>query len=218
MVTKNQILEAVKQAYQNKGERRFLQSVEVEVKLKGIDASKQDTSFSEVYALPKGLGSKRRTVCIIADSATITKARSSGAERVLSRADLEALITDKKAVKKLARQYDFFVAETGLMALVGRGMGQILGPRNKIPVPLPPSAEPAPVVDRLRNSVRVRLKGQPVIRCVVGSEDMDPDAIAENIIGLTEAIAQKVKGGSSSIGAIAVKLTMGHPYRTKQVN
>ncbi|MCL5788341.1 MAG: 50S ribosomal protein L1 [Candidatus Marsarchaeota archaeon] len=218
MVTKNQILEAVKEALQERSTRRFRQSVDVEITLKGIDASKQDTSFSEVYAMPRGLGSKRRSVCVIADSATITKARSSGADRVLSRGDLESLLSDKKSVKKLARSYDFFVAETGLMSLVGRGMGQILGPRNKIPVPLPPSAEPKPVVERLRNSVRIRLKGQPVIRCVAGSEDMEPEAIAENILGLTEAVAQKVKGGASSIGAVTVKLSMGKPVSTKEAS
>jgi len=212
---KQQLVEALKQVRENTEKRRFTQSVDVEIRLRGIDATKQDTSFADVYVLPKGLGNKRRSVCIIADGASLPKARESGADRVLTRVELEALSGDKKSIKKLARNFDFFVADAALMANVGRIMGQVLGPRNKIPVPFPSSAEPKPIVERLRNSVRVRLKGQPVIRCMVGSEDMEAESVADNISGLLEFIAQKVKGGASSIDSLVLKFTMGKPVRVR---
>jgi large subunit ribosomal protein L1 len=215
VLSKQQIAEALEQARKTAEKRRFTQSIDVEIKLRGIDATKQDTSFADVYTLPKGLGDKRRSVCIIADGASLLKARESGADRVLTRAELEALTGDKKSIKKLARNYDFFVADATLMANVGRIMGQVLGPRNKIPVPFPGAAEPKPIVERLRNSVRVRLKGQPVIRCMVGSEGMEAESVAENVVGLLDFVAQKVKGGASSIDSLTLKLTMSKPVRVR---
>jgi large subunit ribosomal protein L1 len=215
MIDREQIVSVVEKAKKDATQRRFPQSIDLEVKLRGIDATKQDTSFTEVYPLPKGLGSKRKTVCILADGNSLPRARNSGADRVMSRAELEAMAGDKKAIKKLARSYDFFVADVTLMPVVGRVMGQVLGPRNKVPTPFPSNAEPSPIVARLNTSVRVKLKGQPVIRCAIGSEEMSPQDVAENVRGVLDLVAQKVKGGAGSIDKVSIKLTMGKPSSAK---
>ncbi len=214
VLVKEDIIEAIKQA-KNSEKRRFIQSIDLEIKLKGIDATKQENTFSEIYTLPKGLGSKKRSVCIIADTPTITKARESNADGLLTKEQLESLSGDKKSIRKLARKYDFFIADVSLMPLVGRIMGQILGPRNKIPVPLPPNVDPKSLVEKLRNSVRIKLKGQPVVRSLVGSEDMKEEDVTENVLALTDFVMQKIRGGPSSIHSLVIKLTMGSPVVVK---
>jgi large subunit ribosomal protein L1 len=212
VVGRDQVLNAVREARQSE-KRRFIQTLDLEIRLRGVDTSKPENTFVDVYALPKGLGSKKKKVCIIADTATLPKARESGAERVLSKEDLVALAGDKKAIRKLARQFDFFVADASLMATVGRTMGQILGPRNKVPTPLPPGADPKVLVQSLKNSVRVRLKGQPVVRTTVGSEDMSESDLTENALSLIDRVTQKLKGGQSAFDTAVLKLTMGKPVK-----
>jgi Ribosomal protein L1 len=213
MMDKQRLVEVLEQVKATSEKRKFTQSVEFELKLKNVDASKPENSFTETHPLPKGLSAKRRSVCVFADGASLPRARESGADAVMTRSDIEALAGDKKAVKKLAKKYDFFVADATLMPLIGRVMGQVLGPRGKMPTPFPVNADPKPIVERLRNSVLVKLKGQPVIRCMVGSEDMDADDLAENILDLVNYTTQKVKGGRAALDHALVKLTMSKPVK-----
>ena len=69
------------------------------------------------------------------------KAKKAGASLVINRGDLEALVGDKKKQKGLANDYDIFIAEAPLMPFVGRSLGATLGPRGKMPTPVPPNAD-----------------------------------------------------------------------------
>lgn len=212
MIDKQKLVELIEQLKNSAEKRRFKQTVELELKLRNIDVSKPENTFTEIHPLPKGVGKKRK-ICIFADGASLPRAREAGADEVLTRSDIEALANNKKAVKKLAKRFDFFVADATLMPLIGRVMGQILGPRGKMPTPFPPNVDPKPIVERLRNSVLIRLKGQPVIRCPVGTEDMDPADIADNIIDLINYVPQKVKGGQAVLDRAVIKLTMSKPVK-----
>ena len=44
---------------------------------------------------------------------------------------LDKLAQDKRASRKFINKYDFFLADTKLMPLVGKSLGQLLGPRGK---------------------------------------------------------------------------------------
>jgi len=214
MIDENKLVESLEQLKAKSKKRRFKQSVELELKLRNVDVSKPENSFTDIHPLPKGVG-KRRKVCVFADGASLLKARESGADQVMTRSDIEALASDKKAVKKLAKRFDFFVADSTLMPLIGRAMGQILGPRGKMPTPFPPNADPKPIVDRLRNSIVIKLKGQPVIRCRVGSEEMSSTDIADNVLDVLNYVSQKVKGGSATLDRLVLKLTMSEPVKVE---
>ncbi len=87
--------------------------------------------------------------------------------------------------------------------------GQILGPRNKMPEVVQPNADIRAVIDRLKRSVRVRVKDQPQVMCKVGTEDMDPKQVAENIATVLDEILKRVR--PEQLGDVSVKLTMGPP-------
>jgi len=63
------------------------------------------------------------------------------------------LAKEKKEARKIANGYDYFVAEAPLMPLVGRSLGQILGPRGKMPLPVPPTS---PIGDVYQTSTSQR--------------------------------------------------------------
>lgn len=47
-----------------------------------------------------------------------------------------------------------------MMPLVGRFLGPILGPRNKMPKPVPASIKLDPLLERLQSTVKVGIKQQ----------------------------------------------------------
>ena len=59
-------------------------------------------------------------------------------DTVISPEQIDELSENKREARKLAGKFDFFVAETGLMANIGKSLGVVLGPRGKMPRPIPP--------------------------------------------------------------------------------
>lgn len=66
-----------------------------------------------------------------------TKAREANATAVVDADELGRLSTDKRAARKFINKYDFFLADTQIMPTVGKSLGQLLGPRGKMPTPVP---------------------------------------------------------------------------------
>jgi len=122
---------------------------------------------------------------------------------------LDKLGREKKEARKLAQKYDFFIAEAPLMPQVGKTLGQMLGPRGKMPTPVPPTAPIDEVIKRHRRNIRLRMKDQQVIQCKVGTEDMADDALIQNIQTVLSRLETKLEKGPKNISSIAIKATMG---------
>ncbi|RLI28169.1 MAG: 50S ribosomal protein L1, partial [Candidatus Hecatellales archaeon] len=147
--------EALKKALEkalSSTKRNFTQSVELIVNLRDIDTRRPENKFNEMVELPNPLG-KDVKVCVIASGQMAVEAKKLGADGIVQREDLENLAKNRKAARKLAKAYDFFVAEAPLMPMIGRALGPLLGPRGKMPIPVPPNASLAPILERLRRTV-----------------------------------------------------------------
>ncbi|MCG2869590.1 MAG: 50S ribosomal protein L1 [Vulcanisaeta sp.] len=203
------IIKAVEEAKAKAKKRRFKQTYELIVKFRDFDVKNQSNRFNITVALPHPLPGKTPKVCVMATGAMVLAAKEANADAVLTREDIEKLAGNKKEIRRLANSYDFFVATPDLMVLIGRVMGQILGPRNKMPEVVQPNADIRAVIERLKRSVRVRVKDQPQVMCKVGTEDMDPKQVAENIAAVLEEILKRVR--PEQIREAVVKLTMGPP-------
>ncbi len=201
------ITKAVTEAKSKAKRRRFKQSYELIVRFREFDIKNQANRFSMTITLPHALQGKEPRICVIATGAMVLAAKEAKADAILTREDIEKLSGNKKEVRRLANSYDYFIATPDLMVLIGRVMGQILGPRNKMPEVVQPNADIKTVIDRLKRSVRIRVKDQPQIMCRVGTEDMDPRQVAENITAVLSEILSKVS--PEHLGNIIIKLTMG---------
>ena len=91
------------------------------------------------------------------------------------------------------------------MPFVGRFLGPVLGPRKKMPKPVPASAKPEPLIERLKNTAKVRIKDQPVIQAIVGTQDMDDELIADNIEAVLDILDRKLEKGRKQIKSMYVK-------------
>ena len=207
MISKDSIKKAVLEAIKLGSGRRFKQSVELIVVFKGYDPKSPDIKFRDAVYLPKGLG-KPPKILVIADGELLTKARELGID-VLSKEEVQKL--SKRGSKKIARKYDWFLVKSDLMTVVGKVLGPSLGPRGKFPIPIQPSANLDAIIKQYSMSTRLRNKEQPWVGCRVGTEDMDPDDITENIMTVLEFIESKIKKPIESVCRVYIKTTMGEP-------
>lgn len=211
MIDKNRLMEAIDEAIKKAKPRRFVETVEMAVNLKGVDLKRPENRIDAVITLPHGLG-KRRKVGVFAKGETALKAREAGADIVIEPEEIDELAKNKREAKKLANRIDFFIAEAPLMPEIGRKLGPILGPRGKIPQPIPPLADPKPFIERLRNSVRVRTRDKPVFHAPIGVREMDVEELAENALEVLKVL-EKYDNPSQVVRSIYVKTTMGPAVR-----
>ena len=205
---KQDILEAVKKAKEESKPRNFTQSVDVVITIKDLDVKKPENRIDEEVLLPNGRG-KDVKIAFIADGELALQAKNAGANMVINKGELEEMGKDRKGAKKIANRHDFFVAQADMMPLVGRFLGPVLGPRKKMPKPVPATAKPEPIMERLKSTVKVRIKDQPVIQALVGTQDMDDELIAANIEAIMVVLDQKLEKGRNQIKSMYVKTTMG---------
>jgi len=211
-LAKDEIGRALGELRKNIVKRKFPQSIDLVVKLREVDLKKPENRINEAIALPNP-PDKSLKICVIASGDLATRAKAAGADMLISRQDLENLGKDKKAARKLAVNYDFFIAEAPLMPLVGRGLGSFLGPRGKMPTPVPPNASIDQVVSNHRKMVRVRMREQPVLQCRIGTENMPDDKLVENVQTVVSRVEQKLERGFKNIGEILLKATMSKPVK-----
>ena len=203
-----EVLEAVKEAKEQSKPRNFTQSVDMIVNIRDLDVKKPENRFNEEVTLPNGRG-KEVKIGVIADGELIVQAKDAGVALVINKADLEELGKDRKAAKQAVNSVDFFIAQADMMPLVGRFLGPILGPRNKMPKPVPASIKLDPLLERLQSTVKVGIKQQPAIQIIVGSQDMSDEDLAENIETVLTVLDRHLDKGRNQIKSMFIKTTMG---------
>ncbi|MBW6451304.1 MAG: 50S ribosomal protein L1 [DPANN group archaeon] len=201
----NKIIENLKK---NKKERNFIQSVDLAINLKGMDFKKVENRFREDVLLPKGR-SKPAKICVIGTE-LISKAKGI-ADITIDEKSLDKYKKDKTAIKKLVREIDFFIAEPQLMANIGKSFGKYMSPMGKMPRPMPPQADPAAMINKLKNTIVVNVTDKaPVIHCQIGSESMDNKDLEENAKAVINVVKNKLPSQEHNIKSIYLKLTMSN--------
>ncbi len=206
-VTASAIARTVGEVKKQAKKRKFDQSVDLAINLKEVDMNKPENRIDEELVLPHGRG-KDLKVAVIADGELAHQAKKI-TDGVIVKEELEEMAKNKKDAKKIVNKYDFFIAQTDLMTAVGRFLGPILGPRGKMPKPIPPNIQIAPIVERLKKTIKIKTKEKPVINVPVGTESMDDERITENIEAVLSLVTRKLVRGTSNIKSVYIKTTMG---------
>jgi large subunit ribosomal protein L1 len=206
--SKDELKNAIIKAINYSPKRNFRQSIELIIVLRDVDPRSPEGRIRETVFLPRGLG-KDKVICVVADGEMAMKAKEAGVHRIIGREELMAL--SKKEAKKIAQECDWVLVRTDLMAYAGRILGPALGPRGKIPVPVPPSADIVAVVKRYKSAVLLRNKDQPQLMTRIGTEDMDPEDLVINAQTILSLLESKLPNGAHNIAKVVVKTTMGPP-------
>jgi large subunit ribosomal protein L1 len=214
MITEAQLKEMIKEAKSADKERKFKQSLELIMVFKDIDV-KKGFALNETVQLPKT--NSPAAVCVMASGDMGLKAKSAKADRVIDNDELNRLAANKRESRKMINSFDFFLADTKLMPVVGKVLGQILGPRGKMPIPVPFNAPIESFLDRFRSSIRVKVKNSLSMSCKIGDETMEDSDLALNANAVVSAVEKKLPNGDKNIKRIMVKTTMGKISKQPQL-
>ena len=207
MITEAQLTDMIKEAKATDKDRKFKQALELIMIFKDIDV-KKGFSINETIQLPKQT-STPATVCVMASGDMGLKAKEAKADKVIDTGDLDKLGANKRESRKFINKYDFFLSDTKLMPTVGKVLGQLLGPRGKMPTPVPFDAPIGSFLERFRSSIRVKVKSSLSTSCKIGDETMEDADLAANAHAVISAVEKKLPNGDRNIKRILVKTTMG---------
>lgn len=210
MITEAKLEEMINQAKTSTKQRKFKQSVEMIIVFKDIDV-KKGFALNEVVQLPKT--SSPATVCIMATGDMGQKAKEVKADAVVGSEELDRFAANKRASRKFINKYDFFLADTQIMPVVGKVLGQLLGPRGKMPTPVPFNASVESFLQRFRSSIKVRSRASLAMSCKIGDESMENADLAINAHAVLSAVEKKLPSGEKNLKRVIIKTTMGKPVK-----
>jgi large subunit ribosomal protein L1 len=213
MISDAQLSEMVKQARAATKERKFKQSIELIITFKDIDV-KKGFAINEVVQLPKT--SSPATVCIIATGDMNQKAKAAKADTVIGTEELEKYGNNKRESRKFINKHDFFLADTKIMPAVGKTLGQLLGPRGKMPTPVPFDASIEAFLERFRSCIKVRSRASLSVSSKIGDVSMEDSDLVINAHTVLNAIEKKLPNGEKNMRKILIKTTMGKPIKQAQ--
>ena len=210
-IASNKINQVIEDALQSERERKFVETMEVAINLRDVDLQNPQKRINAEVSLPHGRGRPAR-VAVFAqgEMAAISKKI---VDTVISPEQIDEYSENKREARKLADKFDFFVAETGLMATIGKSLGVVLGPRGKMPRPIPPQADIARIIKSLTNLVPVRSKDRPTFHVPFGNVSMSQEQLADNLETILKRVESNLDRGNDNIASIWVKTTMGKAVR-----
>ncbi|MBI2572933.1 hypothetical protein HYV86_03685 [Candidatus Woesearchaeota archaeon] len=201
------------QELKNEPQRKFAQAYDLVINLKNIAIKQNPVDFFAL--LHYGRGRKIKVAAFVdqqlADQAT------KHCDLVIREADF-AKYADKKVGKKLAREYDYFIAQATIMPKVAAAFGKSLGTSGKMPNPklgcvVPPNANLEPLVSKLNKTVRLSAKKGTNLQCTIGKQSQPEEEVIDNILAVVQQTLKQLPNESQNIKNIALKLTMSKPVR-----
>ena len=124
----------------------------------------------------------------------------------------------KGHAKKVANQFDFFLSEVPHMGLIGRHLGTVLGPRGKMPRPVPPTLDPAALAAGLSSTVVVKSGDKMTFHASFGTVKQSHDELLANAMEVYNRVTNKLERGIGNIRSMFIKTTMGPAQRIEVIN
>jgi large subunit ribosomal protein L1 len=212
----DKISEAIKAAVDSAPKRKFVESVDISFTIKDVDLKNPTNRIKEEIRLPSGRGRELKIAMFAAGEAA-TKAKAAGVT-VFSPQDIEDFGSKKGRAKKVANQFDFFLSEVPHMGLIGRYLGVVLGPRGKMPRPVPPSLDPGVLANGLRSTVIIKSGDKMTFHASFGTVEQSHEELMANVMEVFTRVTNKLERGVGNIRSLFIKTTMGPAQRIEVVN
>ncbi len=212
----DKISEAIKAAVESAPKRKFVESVDISFTIKDVDLKNPTNRIKEEIRLPSGRGRELKIAMFAAGEAA-TKAKAAGVT-VFSPQDIEDFGSKKDRAKKVANQFDFFLSEVPHMGLIGRYLGVVLGPRGKMPRPVPPSLDPGVLANGLRSTVIIKSGDKMTFHASFGTVEQSHEELMANVMEVFTRVTNKLERGVGNIRSLFIKTSMGPAQRIEVVN
>ncbi len=209
-ISGDDLREAIRQILAEKDKKKFVQTIDLQVKLKNYDPSK-DKRFSGTIKLPHDTRNNFR-VCVLGDHLHCEKAKEAGIP-FKTVEELKAMNKNKKLVRKLAKSYHSFLASESLIRKLPRTLGPGLSKAGKFPTVLGPNDDIKAKVDELKKTIKFQLKKEINLAIPVGHVNQDEDQLVLNIVSALNFLVSLLKKHWQNVGSVNIKSTMGKPHR-----
>ena len=206
---------AIQRALDESPERKFVESVEMSFTLRDVDLKEPKNRIQEEVRLPSGRG-KPVKISMFAGGEMATKAKAAGID-VIDPSTIEDLGGNKQLARKVANKSDFFLAEIPHMGTVGRFLGVVLGPRGKMPRPVPPNVDPGMIATGLKDTSIVRSRDRVTFHTAFGSREQGIDDLTANAIAIWDRVMSKLERGAGNIRSCYIKTSMGPSIKVEVV-
>jgi large subunit ribosomal protein L1 len=207
---------AIKSAIEGAPKRKFVESVDFAFTIRDVDLKNPNNRIQEEIRLPSGRGRVIK-VAMFAGSDAAQKAKAAGIH-VIDPTEIEELGKNKGQAKKLANAYDFFLSEVPHMGLIGRYLGVVLGPRGKMPRPVPPVVDPAAIAASLQSTVVVKSRDKITFQAPIGTLSLSHEELMKNAMEVYNRVTSKLERGIGNIRSLYIKTTMGPSNRVEVIN
>ena len=210
---KKEILESIKLAKEVSKKRNFKQSFDLVINLKNLNLKKPEENLLLFTQLNHPTGKKVK-ICALVDY-DLEKQAKETCDLVIMKDEFPKYENKKKDLKKIARAYDYFIAQADIMPKVATLFGRILGPLGKMPNPKVGCVIPGnlptikPLVDKLKSTIKLQTKNELTVKTLIGHESMKDDEIADNILAVYSFVLHSVPQEKNNIKSVLVKLSMG---------
>ena len=201
----NQVKKAIEELKKSK-ERKFIQTVDLIVNLQKFDVRKNQLNL--FLKVPHKIKDKRVAGFLESknpDIDTITLAEF-------------PKFRDKKELKKLVQNYDFFISQASLMPKVATTFGKVLGPAGKMPSPqlgiiLNANEKTiSELKEKINNTIKIKIK-EASIKIPIGKQDMKDEDLVENISYAYKELVKSLPREKENVKNVSVKFTMTKPIK-----
>ena len=210
------INKAIKDALEGAPKRKFVESMDIAFTIRDVDLKNPNNRIKEEIRLPSGRG-RTLKIAMFASGEAASKAKAAGIH-VITPQEIEDLGGNKGKAKKIANAYDFFLSEVPHMGLIGRYLGVVLGPRGKMPRPVPPTLDPAVIAAGLQSTVVVKSGDKMTFQISFGTVAQSEKELHANVMEVFNRVTSKLERGVGNIRSLYIKTTMGPSQQVEVIN
>ena len=194
----------------NEKKRKFNETIELQIMLKGYDSTK-DKRFSGTVKLPH-IPRPKMKICVIADAKHIDVCQQ---EQIPFKSveELKKLNKNKKLVKKLADEFDAFLASQALIKQIPRILGPGLNKAGKFPGLLTHDDSMTQKVNDIKQTIKFQMKKVLTLGVAVGHVEMEHGDIVQNTVTAVNFLVSLLKKNWQNVKSLNIKSTMGPPQR-----
>lgn len=195
--------------------RKFSQSYDLIINLKNIDLKVNPVDL--FVALPNPRGMKLKIAAMVDQE--LAEQANKFCDLTIRENEFAKYSADKKLAKRLASEYDYFIAQANLMPKIAAVFGRFLGTKGKMPNPkagcvVPANANIELLVKKLNQTIHLTAKKALNLQCLVGKEGQKDEDIVNNILAAYQNVAKHMpQDENQNIKNICLKLTMSKPVK-----
>ena len=121
-------------------------------------------------------------------------------------------------MKKLVKEYDFFIANAKLMPAVATTFRRVLGPASKMPSPqlgvlmTEDDKSIQELIKKIESVVRAKTK-EPCIKVAIGNEKNSDEDLADNALAVYNEVYKNLPRQKENLKNVLVKFTMSKPSK-----